>query len=151
MKEIETDYEFSMRKAYYELKHGKPEDQSSVKSDRFAKNAVTVSGAAQHDITNSLTRNVAVASRNITEYMLNANPKVQEVIIAILGILDKILPPERRFFKFSDKDFIDVEKMLQKAKSNTESITSILIHQWPTEILQTLDSYLEVRKSHLNF
>jgi hypothetical protein len=144
MKEIETDYEFSMKKAFYELKHKKVEGQSSVKSDRFARNAVTVSGAAQHDITNSLTRNVAVASRNMAEYMLNANPKVQEAIVAILGTLDKILPPEKRFFTFSYKDFIDVEKMLEKAKSNSESITSILIHQWPTEILNTLDSYLGV-------
>jgi len=144
IKEIENDYDFSMRKAFYELKHGKTDDESSIKSDRFACNAVTASGAMKNDITQSLTRNVAVASRVMTEYMLNANPKVQDAIISILELIDVLLPREKRFFMFACKDLIDAEKMLEKAKSNSESIGSVLMHQWPAEVLKILDLYLGV-------
>lgn len=144
MQEIENDYDFSMKKAYYELKHGITEDKFSVKSSRFASNAVALSGAAKNDITNSLTKSVAVASRMMAEYMLNANPNVQKAIIAILEVIDKILPTEKRFFMFSVKDFMDTEKLLEKSKSHSEFVHSVLAHEWPNEILKTMDSFLGV-------
>lgn len=133
-----------MKKAFYELKHGTQEDKSSIKSSTFAMNAVALSGAAKNDITNSLTKSVALASRRMAEYMLNANPNVQKAIIAVLEVIERILPAEKRFFMFSFKDFMDAEKLLEKAKSHSEFIQSVLVHEWPNEILKTMDSFLGV-------
>ena len=144
MKEIEEFYDFSMRKAYFEMKHGASQEKSSIKSERFAHDAVSISGAARSDITVSLTKNVSVASRVMAEYMLNANPSFQKAIIAILAAIETILPPSKRFFMFPFNDLIDTEKFMNKAKSHSECAQAILVNEWPAEILRIIDSILGV-------
>lgn len=142
MKEIESDYIFSIKKADYEARHGVMEDVASIKSQRFAEEAIARSGAKGNDIDGILFKKVAVATKVMSEYMFSANPNVQKAIVEILGSLSKLMPASSGFFTCDLNYPIEFSKFVDRTLSHSETVQAVLTHEWPGAIARIIETYL---------
>ncbi|KAL2912967.1 dynein light chain binding [Polyrhizophydium stewartii] len=100
--ELEKDYVFSIRRAEYHIK-SKTErkvEQSTANSERFAALALAKSGADKEDASGALLNQVAVAARDLSDYMFSANSNMQKASIEILGALRAVLAEVTGFYCF---------------------------------------------------
>ncbi|KAI8917405.1 hypothetical protein BC831DRAFT_438561, partial [Entophlyctis helioformis] len=142
--ELEAEYVFSMKRTNYELKHvDEPKtQQSTINSEKFAALALSKSGADQDDTSKTLLSQVAVATRDLSDYMFSANSNLQKASIEVLAALRGVLPHKDSFYMF-DMDYPCVfGAFSERAEVHCESAQVRLMCEWPRAIATSIETLL---------
>nr|KAJ3422878.1 hypothetical protein HK105_005826 [Polyrhizophydium stewartii] len=142
--ELEKDYVFSIRRAEYHIK-SKTErkvEQSTANSERFAALALAKSGADKEDASGALLNQVAVAARDLSDYMFSANSNMQKASIEILGALRAVLAEVTGFYCFHIELPCLYWLYSERAVLHGESMQVRLACEWPRRIATVIETLL---------
>lgn len=130
-----------MKQAIYENQDGNTillEEDSSPSSEKFAKHALEVSGAADLDNYGDLLQQVSVGARDLATSLFPADSRFQRTTIQVLGLLSSVLSEDAGFFTRDVQFPMGFTSFFNRMNLANRVVSSKLAVDWIKQVSNTV-------------